>query len=117
MLDRRNMADDGIEPVFWDMVEAIAAQIENAIPILWTRDGVIHFLKQYDNGSQTIIEWKFDKADFKDYLERQSRNQRETYVQQIGTMLNDATATKEALNTPPANVRRVGDIPKAKKDE
>ena len=108
----RNLPQDPTEALFWEMCAFITSQVDDARLILWTQDGFCQFLKTYPDGTQTIIEWQFDKADFKAYAERSNETQRAAYVTQIGALLQGATDTHEKLDALPLAVRRVGYLPK-----
>lgn len=108
----RNLPQDPTEALFWEMCAFITSQVDDACLILWTQDGFCQFLKTYPDGTQAIIEWQFDKADFKTYAARSNAAQRAAYITQIGALLQGATDTPEKLDTLPAAVRRLGYLPK-----
>lgn len=108
----RNLPDDPTESLFWGMCDLITARIENVQLVLWTQDGFCQFLKTYPDGTQVILEWQFDKADFKTYVERSNAAQRSAFIAAAGTLIQNATDTHEKLDTLPAAVRRVGYLPK-----
>ena len=108
----KNLPQDPTEALFWEMCAFITAQVEGAQLILWTQDGFCQFLKSYPDGTQAILEWQFDKADFKAYTERSNAAQRAAYISQIGTLIQSSTDTHEKLDTLPATVRRLGYLPK-----
>jgi hypothetical protein len=112
MVSLLNMVDDGIEPHFWEMVAFITAQIDDAEAILWCRDGRVHFLKHYPDGTEAIIQWQFDPADFKNYLERSTQIQRALFIQTIGALVKNNTNTVEKLDSLPASLRLLGYLPK-----
>lgn len=107
-----NLIDDGVEPHLWEMVAFVVAQIGDAQAVSWSRSGDMHFLRQYPDGTQALIEWKFGKDEFKNYVQRLDHEARATFIADAGTNLNKASESVEKLDQLPEGMKLMGYLPK-----
>ncbi len=107
-----SIPDDGVEPVLYEMVAFVIAQIPDAEAADWTRAGDMHFIRRMPDGSQVMFEWQFGKAEFRNYLERSNGAQRAAFITAAGTLLKNNTDTLDKLENLPAGVKAMGFIPR-----
>lgn len=110
--DDPNMPSDPKKAALWRFVAALMNHIDNAEPVAWGDDGTVLLLRHYADGSQALVQWTFDQAQLKTYIERADESQRAAIVQTIGQSLKGNTDTKEKLEALPDGVRFLGYLTK-----
>lgn len=99
--------NDSRKSALWQFVYTLTDGLSGCSPVSWTQQGMVHFIREYGDGTQAIIQWAFDPIELENYLQMDDKN-RALFVSTVCGSLDQYTNTVESLQTLTDNPKVIG---------
>jgi hypothetical protein len=106
-----NMPQENGNPFLWEMVALLVAQLPDTQAALWSTFGAIQLLRQYPDGMQALIEWKFGPEVFERYVTHYTDDQRLTFIAAGVALIAAETRELMQLQSLQPPLRLIGYLP------